>query len=105
MPTPAGATITAFICCDVGWLSHHRAGASASHRFYQALVFANSEFPAEHSSDAGAADASVVAEALAVSEGVRMMKALARCALLSAHKGARANRVEIPQAGPLAAAG
>jgi hypothetical protein len=20
-------------CCDVGWLSHHRAGASASHRF------------------------------------------------------------------------
>jgi hypothetical protein len=33
IPTPAWTTITAFNCCDVDWLSHHRAGASASHRF------------------------------------------------------------------------
>ena len=25
-------------CCDVGWLSHHRAGASASHRFQRRLL-------------------------------------------------------------------
>ena len=29
MPTPAGTTITAFICCDVRWLSHVHTGASS----------------------------------------------------------------------------
>ncbi len=32
MPTPATATITALICCDVDWLSHRRAGARPSRR-------------------------------------------------------------------------
>jgi ribosomal protein S12 methylthiotransferase accessory factor YcaO len=34
------------ICCDVGWLSHHRAGASAGHHFHTiaAAVVAIVEF-------------------------------------------------------------
>jgi hypothetical protein len=31
MPTPAQTTMTAFICCDVDWLSHHHSGATSEH--------------------------------------------------------------------------
>jgi hypothetical protein len=37
VPTPVGTTtITAFICCDVDWLSYRRSGAKSSRRSHPA---------------------------------------------------------------------